>query len=236
MFGRISWRALLPALVFSLLATLWCWWELGAGLAFLLCSAMLASLYAPLLVSVEVGWNRVASAVAAIGGVALVWAVATTAMDVSFAQWLRCTLVLGAFVIALGGFVSLLSLARIPPPLASFLTTTVALLWLTWPVWLSPALTQQRVDWLVPAHPLLALNGVVAHLGSWDRMPIAYRSLTVLNQDIPYHLPRSILPAVILHIVIGIPGLVLSVRRAGPVAAAPPTPAAVPATPPTDAP
>ena len=237
LLGRISWRATLPGLVLSILATLWCWWELGAGLSFLLCSTLFVSLYVPALVSAESGWDRIQSTLAAMAGVALVWAIAIGWMDVTFAEWLRCTLVLGTFVIALSGCVSLLCLSRFPRPLAAFLITLLALLWLTWPVWLSHALTQQVVDWLTPAHPLLAINGVVAHLGAWDRMPIAYRSLTILNQDIPYHLPRSILPAVLVHLVIGLPGLVLSVRRSSPVAAADQsTPATAPGPPPTGAP
>jgi len=203
---------------------------------------MLIALYVPALVSVESGWDRITSAGAAIVGVAIIWAIATGSMDVSFAEWLRCTLVLGAFVITLAGCVSLLSLIRLPWPVASGLTTLLALLWFTWPVWLSHALTQSRVDWLVPAHPLLAINGVVAHLGAWDRMPIAYRSLTVLNQDIPYHLPRSIAPAVLVHSAIGLAGLMLEIRRATrPIArenpAGFPDPATnAPALPPTDAP
>jgi hypothetical protein len=214
LFGRISWRAIVPALVLSALVTLWCWLEVGAGLALVLSGALLAALYVPALVSVESGWNRVAATGGAIGGVAMVWAIATGAMDVTFLEWLRCTVVLGAFVLALSGCVSLLSLTKVRWPLASSLTTLLALLWLTWPVWLSHALTQQLVEWLVPAHPLLALNGVISHLGAWDRMPIAYRSLTVLNQDIPYHLPRSIVPSALLHVVIGLPVLMLGIRRA----------------------
>lgn len=207
-----SFRAALPSLVLSIGATLWCWWGAGAGLGLLLAAPMLATLYFPLLVAAERGRDRIASTTGAILGIAIVWAIATNSMDVSLGQWLRCTLVLAAVVIALSGIVTLLTMLPITWPVAALLTTLVSLLWLTWPVWLSHVLTQQRVDLLVPAHPLLAINGVVAHLGSWDRMPIAYRSLTVLNQDIPYHLPRSVWPAVLAHLAIGTPGLILSVR------------------------
>lgn len=209
-----SFRAVLPSLLLSIGATLWCWWGAGSGLGLLLAAPLLAALYLPLLSVVERGWNRITSTIGPILGIAAVWAAATTSVDVTLGEWLRCTLVLAAFLIALSGMVALLTMVRLTWPVAALFATILALLWLTWPVWLSHALTQQLVDWLVPAHPLLAINGVVAHLGSWDRAPIAYRSLTVLNQDIPYHLPRGIWPAVLLHLAIGIPGLALSVRGA----------------------
>lgn len=207
-----AFRAALPSLVLSVGATLWCWWGAGAGLGLLLGAPILVALFLPLLVSVERGWDRIASTAGAILGVAGVWAIATRSVDVTPGEWLRCTLVVGAFVIALSGSAALLTMLPIHWPVAALLTTLAALLWLTWPVWLSHALTQGIVDWLVPAHPLLAINGVVVHLGAWDRFPIAYRSLTVLNQDIPYHLPRSIWPAVLVHVAVGVPGLLVSLR------------------------
>jgi len=133
--------------------------------------------------------------------------------DITFGELLRCSLIFTAFVFALSGAASALSRAGVVAPLAAGIVVTVAVLWLTWPIWLSHALNQTLVDWLVPAHPLLAINSVLRHLGAWDRAPLAYQKLTVLNQDIPYHLPRSIFPATLLHSLIGIFGFSLARPR-----------------------
>jgi hypothetical protein len=141
-------------------------------------------------------------------GTATVLAFSTASIDVTASEWLRCVMVLGTYAFALTGFTTLLAAARFPGPIAAGITIFLFLAWLTWPVWLSLWMTQRMADWLTPANPLLAINGVVKHLGAWDRAPIAYRSLTVLNQDVPYHLPTSIIPAVLLHLVIGAPGMI----------------------------
>ena len=49
---------------------------------------------------------------------------------------------------------------------------------------------------------MLAINSVLQHLGLWNQQPLAY-NLTVLNQDAYLPLPPSILPAVIVHTVVG---------------------------------
>src|SRR5437660_5282372 len=83
LFRMTSWRAVLPALALSMFASLWCRWELGAGLGFFLCTASLAALYVPALVSIESGWGRITSTGAAIFGVAVVWGIAAASMDVT---------------------------------------------------------------------------------------------------------------------------------------------------------
>jgi hypothetical protein len=71
------------------------------------------------------------------------------------------------------------------------------------------------VEWLVPAHPLLAINGVLIHFDAWDRLPLAYTQLSNLNQDVFYTLPSSILPAVLVHLLIGLffGGLAMLIER-----------------------
>jgi hypothetical protein len=200
------------AIVF--LATAWCWWATGVGLGLFLGAVLLAALYVPSLCIAggpEHTWTILCALVL---GICTGWAMAMPWADVTIFEFVRCCLVCGAFIWAMTGVGSLLQRATLPPHLAAALSSALALLWLTWPVWLSHALTQQIVNALVFVHPLLAINGVLLHLGTWDRAPIAYRQLTILNQDIPYHLPHSIFPAVAVHGVIGVLGI--RWRRASP--------------------
>ena len=197
----------LVAFALAALATAWCWWLVGAGLALFLGAILLSALYLPPIALAQTGASRWAAPGAAAAGIAIIYLLSLTQADITAAEWLRCSLVCLAFSFALCGFATILTLLRLSAPTAALFTVIFALAWLTWPVWMSPWLTQTKVDWLVPAHPLLGVNGVLQHLGSWDRAPIAYRHLTILNQDIPYHLPRSIIPAVVVHVAIGAMGL-----------------------------
>jgi len=205
-------RAALPGLLISAAATIWCWWTVGANLGLFLGTILFLTLYTPpIVLAEERAGRRIATACVAIGA-ATVLAFSTASVDVTAFEWFRCGIVLAAYAFALTGFASLLTVARFPAPIAAGITIFLFLAWLTWPVWLSPWLTQALADWLTPANPLLAINGIVKQLGTWDRAPIAYRSLTVLNQDIPYHLPTSIIPAVLLHLAIGAPGMIVLAR------------------------
>src|SRR5688572_3724096 len=96
------------------------------------------------------------------------------------------------------------------------LVTVLALLWLTWPVWLSRALSsdlgETLVTWLVPAHPLFAINAVLSQFESWDRHPLAYSRLTVLNQDVFYRMPAGVLWTTVAHGVVAITATALAWR------------------------
>jgi hypothetical protein len=192
------------AFLVSVAASSWCWWLAGPGLALFLGGILLSAFYLPAIALAQHGAARWTIPCAATVGVATINLLSLWQVDITTAEWLRCTLVVLAFSFALCGVGTGLMRLQISAPLAGTFTTIVALAWLTWPVWLSPWLTQDLVNCLVPAHPLLGVNGLLQHLGSWDRAPIAYRQLTILNQDIPYHLPRSIIPAVVVHGAVGL--------------------------------
>jgi hypothetical protein len=199
----------IPALIVADLATCWCWWATGAGLGLFLGAILLLTLYTPPLALSQRSDRAWIAALGAAIGASIVLGVSIAPADVDAGECLRCALVLAAYAFALSGFAITLATIRFPAPVAGGITVVIGLLWLAWPVWLSPWMTQSRADWLTPANPLLAVNGVIAHLGSWDHAPIAYRSLTVLNQDVPYRLPKTIMPAVVLHAFIGAAGLLL---------------------------
>ena len=109
------------------------------------------------------------------------------------------------------GVCLLLQECRLPASLASVVTTILTLAWLTWPIWLSPALVshERALGWLCWLHPVLAMNSIVRHLGLWGSpmggSDLAYRFLTNLNQDVAYPKTRSIWPCVSLHLLIGMP-------------------------------
>jgi hypothetical protein len=103
--------------------------------------------------------------------------------------------------------------------IAAAVVTVVALLWLSWPVWLAVALRgvrgEQVVQWLAPVHPLLALNALFVDQGAWLQSSVIYRHVT-LGQDVAYALPGSVWPSVILHLVVCVVGVGLarvSIRR-----------------------
>jgi hypothetical protein len=138
---------------------------------------------------------------------ALVW-MSTPADALNWPQWLACSAVLAAYALALGGVCILLVTLRVLPTPAAAVVTCAGILWLTWPVWLSHALLKPAGDtlvaWLVPGHPLFAINGMLVHFDAWDRLPLAYTRLTVLNQDVSYVLPRSIAATTLAHLLIAI--------------------------------
>ena len=192
--------------LFALGCTLICRAMTGATLGFLFAPVFLATVFTPpLVLAHRQSWLRVAAWFAISAGVSVGW----LAFDgLRAAETFRCIFVLAAYLLALAGFASLLTTFHITELLASAIVTLLALLWLTWPVWLSRALTPSHGDalvaWLSPAHPLLAINGVVrARFDAWDRYQMAYQQLTTLNQDVIYRLPAGIAPAVLLHAAVG---------------------------------
>jgi len=102
------------------------------------------------------------------------------------------------------------------------MAVTLGVAWLMWPIWLSPALQGPRggrlVEWLVPAHPLLAANGVLHEaLGNWtEQAGVAYH-YTTLGENVPYSMPENVFACVIVHGLIGIVGIGIALipRRKG---------------------
>ena len=215
----------LPPLLIAAIATVVYYAAVGSSTGFFFAGVLVATLATPPLVLAErLLLERALTAAAIVDGVSLAWLLALTDPFVTFGDWLRCFVLLLAYVLALWGVTS--ALARLPAPdvVASALVVLLFVAWLTWPVWLSPwaAGRERMVGWLAAAHPLLALDGSLRHLGPpWTERQLMYNHLSVLNQDVAYELPRSIWPAVVLHTSIGAATLWLSgslirpARRAG---------------------
>ena len=198
-----------------------CWAASGASLGLLFGGIVFAALLVPPLGLIEERMpGRLFIAAAVNDGIGLVWLIAWMAGSITFVQWMLCYVVLIAWCSALRGLTQLIGSVKVhhssfiihhsPRVPAAAIVVTLALLWITWPIWLSPhfsSLGRPTVGWLVSTHPLLAINGAVPNLGIWTERPIAYWHLTSLGQDIAYELPRSVLPCAILHLSIGVAAL-----------------------------
>jgi hypothetical protein len=215
-------------LLLSTIAAACCRSAAGISLGLFFGGVAFATLLVPPLVAAEESIRRrlLHAGLVALG-VAVVWLTAL-GQRLTFAQWFACAAALAAYVFALAGVCAVLIAVRVLPVLAAAATTTAGLLWLSWPVWLSHALRGAHGDslvaWLVPAHPLFAINAVLIHFDTWDRHPLAYGRLTVLNQDVFYALPGGVLGTTLWHALLG--GIAVGVtyaigrRRRGPAASA----------------
>jgi hypothetical protein len=207
--------ALPPFFLLGLL-TACCYLTAGATLGLYIGGIALAMTLTPqFVVAHRASIERVFAVASLIDGAGIVWLIAMFRSDVTFGQWLTAYILLAACAIAAAGLT--LALARwIGALFASALTTIIALAWLTWPIWLSAWIDQpsaaRAINWLVPLHPLLAMNGLLAHLGVWGESPLMYQ-LTSLGQDVPYNLPNSIAMCAGAHVLLGGALLLLSAAR-----------------------
>jgi hypothetical protein len=181
------------------------WGVVGGNLGLFFFGMILATLLAPpLCLADERVVSRVLTAAAIAMGIGLVELAAGVKASMSIVSLIACLGLLMSWTLALAGIASALAWLVRSPALrvpAAGVTTALGLAWLSWPVWLAQALPGHPwiVQWLVPAHPLLAINGALRELGIWTQRPIAYRWLVTLGQDVPYALPASVLPAILLH-------------------------------------
>ncbi len=199
-------RLALPFLL-ALCATGLCYLAAGPTLGLFFGTFFVAAMIVPPLQQTESGASAIVAGVCA--GAAVVWVAAATRPDVYVWDCGRSVVMLAAWILALLGVGRLLRVAHVGPTPAAGLTLFIALAWLSWPVWLTPALEtshgQAIVDLLVPVHPLFSINGVMKHFGAWDHYPaLAYPTLTVLNQDVSYRQPTGILPAALFHAMFGL--------------------------------
>ena len=125
---------------------------------------------------------------------------------VTLGHLLGCAVTLIAYAGCLAGVAMVLARGRIDRSIASALVTILGLAWLTWPIWFAPHLTgpsaTRTAAVLVAAHPIFAVNGQLRQLGAWTHQGVMYR-ITSLGQDVPYELPPSVWPCVLVHAAIG---------------------------------
>ena len=204
--GR-PWYVLGSSFFLSLIFLAWFALVIGRNLGLFFSGLVLASLLAPLLIVSQEALPRRLSIVGGIViAIAIVWLDCVFNDTITLWEWSRAALVLLVFAFAIGAVAALLVRIRIPPAVVVIL----ALAWLSWPVWLAPALrgrasAERTVAMLVAANPTFAMQGALFKSFNvpWAQYRIAYR-LTNIGDDIPYTMPTSIVRCVILHGVVAI--------------------------------
>ncbi|HEV8293501.1 MAG TPA: hypothetical protein VGP94_16310 [Tepidisphaeraceae bacterium] len=162
----------------------------------------MVSILAPLLVIAELDFfRRFSIQCGIVGGVAIIWLNCVFNDTITPGEWLRVTLVLLIYTLAIAGLAAVVARIRIPPAVIVILS----LAWLSWPIWLAPALrgrqsSERTVAVLVAANPTFAIQGALSKSFNvpWAQYRIAYR-LTNIGDDISYDMPRSILFCVMVH-------------------------------------
>jgi len=181
--------------VIAAAATSQCYAAAGETLGFYLGPVFAVTLILPVMAASQtrlLGAAVVAGSMVDVVGIA--WLLVVFGPNLSFVQWLACYLVLAAYALAL------MALTRAT---AAWIAVIVGIAWLTWPVWTASFLNITLARWLTPAHPLMAINAVVLDHGVWLEQPLMYRYST-LGDDVPYALPGSIWPCVLVHGAIGL--------------------------------
>ncbi len=196
-----GWLATAAALPMSAFMAWTCFEAAGPSFGMLLGPILLSTALAPPLVMAERSIGRGLLVVGGVtAGVSAVWFAAAGAAGMSVGDVLSVTLVLATYLFALGSGAMFLRAARVTPALASFLAVLAGLLWLTWPFWLSPWLGghERPVRYLAAAHPLLAANAAVPHMGFWLEKSLAYHH-TALNRDVALVMPAGVKLAAGVH-------------------------------------
>jgi hypothetical protein len=189
----------------SLAFSSWFAFVIGRNVGLFFGGLILASVLAPLLVVAEQEISRRLSLVAGVViAIAIVWLSCVLNDTISLWEWLRVTLVLLIYTFAIVALAGLLCRIRIPPAVVVILS----LAWLSWPIWLAPALrgresSEHTVAMLVAANPTFAIQGALSKSFPvpWAQYRIAYR-LTNIGDDIPYQMPTSIAGCLVFHGVI----------------------------------
>lgn len=134
-----------------------------------------------------------------VGVVAVAWLVTVVRRDVRLVDWLEAVVVLAACAAAVAGLASIMRWDG-----GAGVVLVLGLLWLTWPFWMSSFFHGSDGEGIVAAlvwgHPTFAINGVMEGPLSvpWAQHRLAYEQ-TNIGDDVPYAMPRTVWPAVILH-------------------------------------
>lgn len=205
-------------LLLTAVGTYICYAAAGLSLGLFLGGILWGGVLSGTFIAAEKTWlGRWAAGIGAVHGIAGVWLFASIKGNFPLGLWWLSYLSLTATVFAIGGIISLLRRMRCGPIGSGAIVTVVALAWLLWPIWLSPALHGERgdriVSILVPANPMFAVNAILRErLGYWVEQSIAYH-YTSLSDDVSYSLPHSVWWCVGWHGATGVITSLLSWRR-----------------------
>src|SRR3954465_11705813 len=149
------------AFLLSLGFSLWFALLIGRNLGLFFGGLILVSILAPLMVVIEQElWRRVSLVIAIVAAIAIVWLSCIFNDTISVGEWFAATLVLLIYASAIAALASLLARIHISPAVI----VIVSLAWLSWPIWLAPALrgresSDRIVASLVAANPTFTIQG-----------------------------------------------------------------------------
>jgi len=168
-----------------------CYLIAGNSLDLFIGSVLLACSLTPPLAAIAGQLPGAALTVLAVAiGIGSAWILPVCKGYIAFGQWADCMMVLGTTLLMAGFAVLLLMRVGCSALGSSAIITILIMAWLTFPIWLSGALSGSRLRWPVLLHPLFVINGIVPQLGFWTEQQVAY-GLTNLGQDAQYQLPQS---------------------------------------------
>ncbi len=155
-----------------------------------------------------------------VDGLAYTLASGAAVLMVALMSGFHAAFVVAAIAISLIGGLLLLARIGVPTALGIGWLLVQSVLFLAWPIWAANLLvkfdSQSLVDLLVKVGPIFAINGSIDPTDAFTHRPLAYRLMN-LGQDIPYEMPRTIWPCVLVHLAAGLPGMVVSWRWKRPV-------------------
>jgi len=186
--------------------SLWFAIVIGRNLGLFFAGLVLSSVLTPLLVIAESDLRqRLTILIGITSAIAIVWLSCVFNDTITLREWSRGTLVLLIYTLAIGSLGAAFERFRIPPAVVVILS----LAWLSWPIWLAPALrgresAERIVGVLVVANPTFAIQSALSSSFSvpWAQARIAYH-LTNIGDDIPYQLP-SVFWCVLLNAIIAL--------------------------------
>jgi hypothetical protein len=208
--GRPWYEVLGFSFLLSLIFSIWFSIAIGRNLGLFFGGLLLASILAPLLVVVEKELkSRILIVTGIVGAMTIVWLSCVFNDAITLGEWSGAVMVLLVFALAAAALAALFARVRIPPAAV----VVVAIAWLSWPIWLAPALrggqsSERIVGVVVAVNPTFAMQGALAKSFNvpWAQYRIAYR-LTNIGDDIPYQMPTSKLGCGFFHGVIAFIGM-----------------------------
>jgi len=158
----------------------------------------IAILIPPLVIAPLPGRRQIHAVAAVIAGVLIVWWTTLDRSHFPAGPMLAVTVCAVAWAINL----AMLTIAgqRIGlGPVAPGCVIAIAIAFFTWPIWLAEHISSATAGRLAALHPALVANGVLTSTYPWFEQSVAYRELTVLNQNIPCALPTSWIACAVTH-------------------------------------
>ena len=202
---------LVSGIALGALSSVWCHGEAGPTLGLYLGPLWLLTIAAPpLLLSRKAAFQRILMVAGLAMGTGAVWLLSNSTLGVGAYPAFICSLLTASWLYALSGFGVVLGKLKVPVAPASATTVMLGGAWLTWPVWLSRALSGHDPvagarlctprTGSQPCHPQ-SRHMESSPLGGAD---LAYKFMTNLNQDVAYPSESSPLIYLVVYLTVGV--------------------------------